>query len=167
MSDSGRWRSQFSRRSCAAKTPASCWVVAASWNGANAPVGSAPLDGANDERSSSAMTLKPRNCASRGASYRELGAFFLQFSSCVASSGSLITNHFSPITSHGRARGCKMSGNGREWGESHSENSWRQRRPFTQKRPDPNGALRRSRNGDSRSNFGVKHSATRGFFAPF
>ena len=30
------------------KTPASCWVVAASLNGANAPVGSHPLDGAND-----------------------------------------------------------------------------------------------------------------------
>jgi hypothetical protein len=27
---------------------ASCWAAAASWNGANAPVGSHPLDGAND-----------------------------------------------------------------------------------------------------------------------
>jgi hypothetical protein len=60
------------------------------------------------------MTLKPRNCVSRGESCPEL-ALFLQFSSHVASIGLLITNlsdivprprrvrgttsdHFSPIT---------------------------------------------------------------------
>jgi hypothetical protein len=48
MPDPSRWRSQFNRRLRAAKTPASCWVVAASLNDANAPVGSDPLDGAND-----------------------------------------------------------------------------------------------------------------------
>ena len=48
MSDPSRWRSQFNRRLCAATTPASCWVGAASLNGANAPVGSGPLDEAND-----------------------------------------------------------------------------------------------------------------------
>ena len=48
MSDPGRWRSQFDHRLFAAKTPASCWVVAASWNGAKAPVGSPPLVGAKD-----------------------------------------------------------------------------------------------------------------------
>jgi hypothetical protein len=45
-------------------------------NGANAPIGSHPLDGVNDWRSSSAMTLKPRNGASRGASCPELALFF-------------------------------------------------------------------------------------------
>ena len=48
MSGPSRWQRQFNRRLCAAKTPASCWVVAASLNSANAPVGSHPLDGAND-----------------------------------------------------------------------------------------------------------------------
>jgi hypothetical protein len=48
MSDPSRSRSRFSRRLCAAKTPASCWVVAASLNGANGPVGLHPFDRAND-----------------------------------------------------------------------------------------------------------------------
>jgi hypothetical protein len=48
MSDPSRSRSRFSRRLRAAKTPASCWAVAASWKGANGPVGLPPLDGAND-----------------------------------------------------------------------------------------------------------------------
>jgi hypothetical protein len=38
-SDPTRRRSQFSRRLCGAKTPASCWAGAAFLNGANAPVG--------------------------------------------------------------------------------------------------------------------------------
>ena len=75
MSDPSRWRSQFNRRLCAAKRPASCWVGAASWNGVNARVGSPPLDKANDQRSSSALILKPRNCVSPGASCPELGFF--------------------------------------------------------------------------------------------
>ena len=41
-------------------------------NGANLAVWLTPLDGANDQRSSSAMILKPPNCVSRGASCREL-----------------------------------------------------------------------------------------------
>ena len=48
ISDPSRWRSQFHRRSCAAKTLGVKWGVAASSSGANVPVGSHPSDGAND-----------------------------------------------------------------------------------------------------------------------